>query len=417
MYTAQQIRDYITQNGLTGNPVEIRKAQQKYGVSDAALNEAIGWERQTSQDPQTGLTQESFVVPSKWNGPAAQASTAAPPAGYSADQIRQYINSQGIGNDPQAIYRAAQQYGVGAGQIDSAMGYAPGTSAGWVQQQGLAALPGSAQAAAGGGMTLVPNPPGGYHSSTGGSALPATTGAAGSPQMQPPAGNMQPPAGFPSMGTYAMPTTQNMPWASPGAPTTSAPSAPSGWAQPQQPFSLPSYNPYTAWMADSIGQRMGQHLQRNILPGIRSGAASAGGLGGSRQGIAEGIAIGDTMTGYGNALAGLYSGQFNADRNYGLANDALDLNVYNANQNWMRQGQQDQLGLADRLLGWNQQYGVGNATNVQNTPLNYWQQFGNQASQFAGLGGQQAQQMQGNPYLGALGGAMTAYNLWKSWGG
>lgn len=390
MYTAQQIRDYITQNGLTGNPVEIRKAQQKYGVSDAALNEAIGWERQTSQDPQTGLTQESFVVPSKWNGPAAQASTAAPPAGYSADQIRQYINSQGIGNDPQAIYRAAQQYGVGAGQIDSAMGYAPGTSAGWVQQQGLAALPG-APAGGGGGLTLVPNPPGGYHSSTGGSAQPATTGAAGSPQMQPPAGNMQPPAGFPSMGTYAMPTTQATPPATPQAPTQ---------------------NPYLPAMADDITRRASTQFMQQINPAINRAAVANGGYGGSRQGIAQGLAMSQGMDNIAGQLSGLYANQFNADRNYGLANDAMDLNVYNANQNWMRQGQQDQLGLADRLLGWNQQYGVGNATQVQNTPLNYWQQFSNTGAQLGGMGGTQSQNLQGNPYLGALGGYQLGKSLW-----
>lgn len=384
MLTDQQIRDFIQAQGIGDNPYALYNYAKQYGVAPGRIDQVMGYAPGTS---------DRWIQQQGLQGLAGgTVGGAAPTTGtYTDDQVRAFIQQQGIADNPHAIQAFAGQYGVTPGQIDSAMGYSPGAAAGWQQSAGITG-----------------QVPAGVYSAPAPVAAPATTGAAGSPQMQPPAGNMQPPAGFPSMGTYAMPTTQNMPWAGPGAP--------SGWAQPQQPFSLPSYNPYTAWMADSIGQRMGQHLQRNLLPGIRSGAASAGGLGGSRQGIAEGIAIGDTMTGYGNALAGLYSGQFNADRNYGLANDALDLNVYNANQNWMRQGQQDQLGLADRMLGWNQNYGVGNATQVQNTPLNYWQQFSNTGAQLGGMGGTQSQQMQGNPYLGALGGAMTAYNLYNNWG-
>ncbi|HMZ00660.1 MAG TPA: hypothetical protein PLU79_13495 [Burkholderiaceae bacterium] len=388
MLTDQQIRDFIQAQGIGDNPFAIYNYAQKYDVSPGEIDSAMGYAPGTSdawirQQGLKGLNGTAYGGTARTKTPVTDA------------QVRAFIQQQGIADNPHAIQAFAGQYGVTPGQIDSAMGYSPGSATGWQQSAGL-----TGQVPA--GVYSAPAP-----------APPAPTGAVGLPQTQPAAQ----PGGFPSMGTYAMPTTQNMPWASPGAPTTSAPSATSGWAQPQQPFSLPSYNPYTEWMADSIGQRMGQHLQRNLLPGIRSGAASAGGLGGSRQGIAEGIAIGDTMTGYGNALAGLYSGQFNADRNYGLANDAMDLNVYNANQNWMRQGQQDQLGLADRLLGWNQQYGVGNATQVQNTPLNYWQQFSNSAGQMAGLGGSQSQNLQGNPWLGALGGAMTAGNLWGQWNG
>jgi hypothetical protein len=175
-----------------------------------------------------------------------------------------------------------------------------------------------------------------------------------------------------------------------------------------------SANPYTDWMASSIGGRLNQNLQRNLMPGIRNGAIAAGGLGGSRQGVAEGVAIGDTNRAYGDALAGLYSGQFNADRNYGLQSDALDLNVYNANQNWMNQGQQNQLGFLDRMLGWNSQ-GLNTATNAQNTPLNYYSQFTNLGTQLGGMGGTQSQNMQGNPWLGALGGALAGYDIYKNW--
>ena len=90
-------------------------------------------------------------------------------------------------------------------------------------------------------------------------------------------------------------------------------------------------------------------------------------------------------------------------------NQGMDFQTWQANVNNMRQGQQDQLGLMDRLFGWNGQ-GLNLATQQQNTPMNYWQQFSNGVNQAGGLGGSQSQQLQGNPWLGAFGG-------WNAMGG
>ena len=137
-------------------------------------------------------------------------------------------------------------------------------------------------------------------------------------------------------------------------------------------------------------------------------------MGSSRQGIAEGVAIGDTNRALSSAISNLRSNQYNTDRNYGLQSDALDLNIYNANQNWMNQGQLNQMNMIDRMLGWNQM-GLNTANQAYNTPLNYWQQFMNAGTQLGGMGGTQSQNMQGNPWLSALGGAMTGYNLYNNW--
>jgi len=90
-------------------------------------------------------------------------------------------------------------------------------------------------------------------------------------------------------------------------------------------------------------------------------------------------------------------------------NQGMDFQTWQANTQNMRQGQQDQLGLMDRLFGWN---GLGQslATQQQNTPMNYWQQFSGGFNQAGGLGGSQSQQLQGNPWLGAFGG-------WNAMGG
>ena len=176
-------------------------------------------------------------------------------------------------------------------------------------------------------------------------------------------------------------------------------------------------NPYLPKMADEIARRASTQFNQQVNPAINRAAVANGGYGGSRQGIAQGLAMSQGMDNVAGQLTNLYGQQFNADRNYGLQSDALDLNVYNANMGWMNQGQQNQLNTLDRLLGWNQQYGIGNATNVQNTPLNYWQQFNQGAQGLGGMGGTGTQNLQGNPWLGALGGALTGGQIWKSFGG
>jgi len=337
---------------------------------------------------------------------------------YTAQQIRDFIAQQGIGGDPGAIYHAARAYGITGRQLDEAMGWSPGTADGWVQQNGRNPLTSEITQ-----PFQVSSPPAQQPLQQANPYLQQTA-----PQQ---AAQQQMPALPLSSGVAQQPITQTQrpapnpyrpnPTGSATQPMSNPYLSQAGTQQvPQQQQTQQQgdyrSNPATAWMADAMGQQIGQHLQRNILPGIRSAASAAGGLGGSRQGIAEGVAIGDAMTGYGNALANLYGTQYNADRGYGLQSDALDLNVYNANQGWARQGQQDQISLLGNLLGWNQN-AIGNATTAQNTPMNYWQQFGNTGAQLGGLGGTNSQNMQGNPYLSAIGGAMTGYNLWKNWGG
>ena len=56
---------------------------------------------------------------------------------YSDQEIKNFIQQQGIQDNPYALYNYAKQYGVAPGRIDQVMGYAPGTSDRWIQQQGL----------------------------------------------------------------------------------------------------------------------------------------------------------------------------------------------------------------------------------------------------------------------------------------
>jgi hypothetical protein len=151
-------------------------------------------------------------------------------------------------------------------------------------------------------------------------------------------------------------------------------------------------------------------LNNRVMPNIQGGAIAAGGLGGSRQGVAQGLAMGEAAKGLSTGLANLYDSAYGRDQQYDLGSGALDLNIYNSNQNWMRQGQQDQWNMTKDLYGMNRQ-GAQDATTVQNTPLDYYGRFLNSSTQAGGMGNQNTQQLQGNPWLGAYGGYLMGTRL------
>lgn len=195
---------------------------------------------------------------------------------------------------------------------------------------------------------------------------------------------------------------------------------------------LTNSNPWLSAAADAMTSQVNNNLQRNLLPGIGRGAVANGLYGSSRQGIAEGLAMGDASQGLANSLAGMYSNAYGQDLqhqlglkqadvslqnaqtaagaqmagnqlSYNLGQDRLGLDTYNANQNWMRQGQQDQIGLINSMLGWNN-LGLTAANNAQQTPINNWQTFTNGAAQMGGQGGTSSTPNYTNPWMGAIGG-------------
>lgn len=175
---------------------------------------------------------------------------------------------------------------------------------------------------------------------------------------------------------------------------------------------------FDATMGNNVGQfnaNLGQNdLNRN--------SNLAQGL--SQFNAGQGNAMSQFNAGQGNSLnqfnAGSGNSMLSQFRNLGQQQNQFDQNmdyqVWNGNNQLQRQGVQDQLSALGQLMGWNQS-GVSNATNVQNTPLQYLQQLmsiGNQAGQ---NGGQttgtstNAQNLQGNQVLGALGGWLAMQKL------
>ncbi|MFN3377443.1 MAG: hypothetical protein ACK40S_12950 [Burkholderiaceae bacterium] len=183
-------------------------------------------------------------------------------------------------------------------------------------------------------------------------------------------------------------------------------------------------NPYLSQMGGLLAQQMTDNFNRRVMPQISSQAIAAGGFGGSRQGVVEANAMNDLNQQIASGLAGLYGNGFNTSLNYdlGLRNNNLgfanlDRNINNDNLNWQLTGANFGLGMYDRLQQGNQM-GIGAGTNIQNTPMNYWSQFGNQYNSIGqGYGtttGSASQQ--GNPMMGALGGAMLGRQIGNWWG-
>lgn len=236
--------------------------------------------------------------------------------------------------------------------------------------------------------------------------------------------------GTQAAGAGAAPQTGGV-YPSPGGPTGSAqtggvmpaPGSPGGGTMSGQ-------NPYLSQMGDALTQTMTRNWQRNVQPQIASSAMAAGGYGGSRQGVIEANSANDLNQGIGSALAGLYGNGYNTSLQYdlgvknnqlgfgnlGLGYANLDRNINNDNNSWQLQGANFGLGVYDKLQQGNQA-GIQSGTNIQNTPMNYWSQFGNQANSFGqGYGtttGSTSQQ--GSPIMGALGGAQLGNQIGNWW--
>lgn len=440
------VYDLAQQMGVLGSEVD-RAFDLGRGTSDAwAQQQGLGALQRNDWVPDGGwgsaLTQGGGTGTGGTGGTAGAGTAGTGGANPRTQSLMDAVNARGLRNDPRGVYDLAKQMGFQGAEVDQAFGLGSGTSDAWARQQGLESL--SSHRGQGGGQQSNPRAGGGGWQGGG------TQGAGGGQQGGGGQAGQNPRLRYlfdevnarglrnDPQGVYDL--AQQMGFSGSdvdqafglGAGTSDA------WGKQQglqplqgggggqggnqylpQGFAPPwdNANPNTQWMAGQMAQGVTDNLQRNLLPGIRSGASLAGGLGGSRQGIAEGVAIGDAAKGLSTSLAGLYGGQYNQDRNYGLANDAMDLSAYNANQNWMRQGQQDQIGLAGTMLDWNQRYGVGNATQIQNAPMDYWNQFSAGANQLGRNGGTQSTNLQGNPWLSGLGGALGAGNLYNNWNG
>lgn len=210
-----------------------------------------------------------------------------------------------------------------------------------------------------------------------------------------------------------------------GGPISSAPAGGGGGygGMSTAGASTAGQNPYLKQMGDVMTQQMTENFNRNVVPAIGSSALAAGGYGNSRQGVIEANANNDLQRQIAGGLTNLYGGGFNTALNYDLGLRGNDLGFAGLdaqiNQNNFNNN------LAGAQFGqnvWNQgmlnnQTGITAGTNIQNTPQNYWSQFGNQYNSIGqGYGSTTGSaSQQGNPFMGAIGGAQLGSQVGNWW--
>lgn len=181
-------------------------------------------------------------------------------------------------------------------------------------------------------------------------------------------------------------------------------------------------NPYAQDMSNGLAQSMGEQYQRQIQPQIASSAQLAGGYGGSRQGVLEANAANDLQQNTGQALTNLWGSMYGQGLQYdlGLRNNdlgfgKLDLDTNNANNNWNLQGAQLGMQLQDRQLQQNQ-LGLTNGSQINNNAYNNLSQYGNMYNSIGnGYGTTSQSGGQGNPLMGAIGGAQLGSQMGNWW--
>lgn len=183
----------------------------------------------------------------------------------------------------------------------------------------------------------------------------------------------------------------------------------------QNPF-LGQNNPYLQQNIDRAQGDLTRQYNLTVQPAYNSAMVNSGSFGNSgvqqmndnaRRGLLDTLANVDSsmrMQDY-NQQQQMY--QWDQGFNRQLFNDA-----YGQNMNNLTTG----IGLLGTLAGYNSN-DLTNANNIQNTPLNYWQQFANQANAFGqGYGTQNTSVgSSSNPALTAMGGALLGSRIYNNW--
>lgn len=220
-------------------------------------------------------------------------------------------------------------------------------------------------------------------------------------------------------------------------------------------------NPYLQQQGDALTRGITNNLQNNVLPGISAASIANGNFGGSRQGVIEANALNDANGQIASGLSNLYGNGYNSalqydlsrrgqDQNFGLGlgnlglgyqnaqnnydlglrNNALgignldyqyanlDRGIYNDNRQWQLQGANLGLNAYNQGLS-NSQGGINAGTNIQNTPLDYWNQMSNGANSIGrGYGTQTSTTRNAtNPFLNVLGGAQLGSQIYNQFAG
>ncbi|SDN52004.1 hypothetical protein [Polaromonas sp. JS666] len=172
-----------------------------------------------------------------------------------------------------------------------------------------------------------------------------------------------------------------------------------------------SVNPYLQPAIDAAQGDLVRNFNLTTQPAYNSAMVRSGSFGNAGvQQLNENAQL-NLQKSLGDISSGMRNNdyQFNQQFNRSLYNDAYGQNMQNL---------QTGIGLLDRQQAYDQNQ-TGNATTIQNTPMNYWQQFSNSANGIGqGFGSSTGTQMGGgsSPWTTALGGAQLGSAAAKQFG-
>jgi len=172
-------------------------------------------------------------------------------------------------------------------------------------------------------------------------------------------------------------------------------------------------NPYLQQQIDSSLGDTVRNYNLMVKPAIESSMVRSGSFGNSGLAQAQAESQRQLQTSLGRQANDFRAGDYQNQQNMYQWDQGFNRSLFNDAYGQNQQNLQNATGLLGQLQG----YGAGditNANNIQNTPLNYWQQFSNGANSIGqGYGNSTVSGGGSSPLVGALGGAQLGSQFAK----
>lgn len=180
------------------------------------------------------------------------------------------------------------------------------------------------------------------------------------------------------------------------------------------PF-LGQNNPYLQKQIDSTMGDMAQNYNLLQKPNQEAAMVGSGSFGNSGLQQLQQKSLYDQQQAMGNTANNMRMQDYGQQQNMYQFDQNFNKSIYDTTFNQNQQNLQTTMGLLGAMNGYGQQ-DIANSTNIQNTPMNYYNQFSSAANGIGGQGGSSSQQMPGNQTAGFLGGAMLGNQFANSMG-
>lgn len=183
----------------------------------------------------------------------------------------------------------------------------------------------------------------------------------------------------------------------------------------QNPF-LGQNNPYLQNVVDSAQGDMVRNYNLTAQPAFNAGMVKSGSFGNAGVQQMNENSQRNLQQSLGDVGSKLRFNDYQSQQDMYRWDQDFGRTLYNDSFAQNQQNLQTGIGLLGTMNGYNQQ-NLANGTTVQNTPLNYYQQFSNMANSIGqGYGNSTTTQgTSSSPVTSALGGAQLGTSLWNQY--